>query len=350
MEAAQSFRVVIALRPENPFAFGYFGAALIMAGELDEAIAQLRQGIKFDPKHTDSHRNLVIALIKAGRTNEALAASQRLLEADPTNVQAVFNVGISLAGAKQHQAAIPLFQKAIEMDPSSGQIHYNLGVALAMTGRNEQAVTAFRDAVRLGPTNVAAHYGLGAVLLDMAMHEEAIAEFEWIIREVDPKVKQGDAELGEGVYYHYARARSQLARGAPLLGTLHRSTIRRPKRGIAPIDQAGLDEIGSYLVLCKHLLPLESKLPAVLAGTAILRTRRPCALAEWYCQLKRLPVAAVRLYDVVFAKQPSLADDLTAKHRFVAARSALAGSGAGEDAAKFDADAKAALEKRLWVG
>ena len=354
MEAAQSFRIVIALRPDNPFAFSYLGAALIMAGEFDEAIAQLRQGIKLDSKHTNLHRNLVIALIKAGRTNEALAASQRLLEADPTNVQAVFNVGISLAVAKQHQAAIPLFQKAIEMDPSSSQIHYNHGVALAMTGRNEEAVTAFRDAVKLDPTNVASHYGLGAVLLEIGKHELAIAEFEWIIREVDPKVKRGDAELGEGVYYHYARARSQLARALLCLGRFAAAqSAAQSARASLRLTQAGLDELGSYLVLCKHLLPLESKLPAILAGTAIPEDPATVrALAEWYCQLKRLPVAAVRLYDVVFAKQPSLADDLTAKHRFLAARAAaLAGSGSGEDAAKLDAGAKAALRKKAleWL-
>jgi hypothetical protein len=111
------------------------------------------------------------------------------------------------------------------------------------------------------------------------------------------------------------------------------------------MNQAGIEELLRYLVLCKQLAPYESKLSAMLAGKEL--PEHPAtvrALAEWCCKYSRLNVAAVGLYDVLFSQQTALADDLEAKHRFHAAcAAALAGCGSGTDAAKLDSGAKAAL-------
>jgi tetratricopeptide (TPR) repeat protein len=101
------------------------------------------------------------------------------------------------------------------------------------------------------------------------------------------------------------------------------------------------------LDLCDSLLPVEARLPAILAGKerpTDVGTQR--ALAEWCLKHKRLPATAVGFYASALSTQPSLADDLEAGNRVHAAVAAtLAGCGVGEDAAQLNDARRAGLRK-----
>jgi tetratricopeptide (TPR) repeat protein len=105
------------------------------------------------------------------------------------------------------------------------------------------------------------------------------------------------------------------------------------------------------LDFCDALLPVETDLPAALAGEGrpvSASTRR--ALAMWCLTHRRLTATAAGFYEASLAAEPSLADDLEAGHRFHAAcAAALAACGVGEDATKLD-DRRRETLRRLTLG
>ncbi len=139
-ESVAYFRIVITLRPENPWTFSHLGCALLLADELDEAILVLRQACKLDPNNEVLRNNLTTALLKAKRADEVLVAGKKLLNAEPITAQVAFNQGVSVAVAGRDEEAIPLFRKALALNPKHILANYNLGVALRKTGRPEQAL------------------------------------------------------------------------------------------------------------------------------------------------------------------------------------------------------------------
>src|SRR5262249_39666797 len=105
--------------------------------------------------------------------------------------------------------------------------------------------------------------------------------------------------------------------------------------------------------ICQKLSPLTAQLPASMAGR-LQPADAPteCALAEWCYLYAGRNVAAVRLYESAFAKQPSLADNLHERHRLDAAcAAAQAGCGLGNDAGKLAGNEKAAFRSKAlqWL-
>jgi serine/threonine-protein kinase len=353
-EAVHYFRVVMALRPESPWTINYLGSALMLAGELEEAVAQLRRGTEVAPHHEPLHRQLALALIKTRQTAEAVAHCRRRFEAEPTNAEVAFTLGLALVLGRQHEEAARMFRESIRLNPDSARAHYNLGVALSLAGRPEPALAAFRQAVKLNPRDLYAHYGLGTALQTLGRHEEALREFDWVIREQEPPGKPTAAGPGESPHARYLAARILRAKSLCCLGRFARARDAAQDALTLPgLSQLQRQELQRPLDLCRQLLPLEPRLPGLLAGKEI--PADPAAMpafAEWCCNYRRLPVAAVWLYERVFARQPALVDDLIAGHRACAARAAArAGCGFGEDAAGLDAGAKAALRKKAlgWL-
>jgi hypothetical protein len=103
---------------------------------------------------------------------------------------------------------------------------------------------------------------------------------------------------------------------------------------------------------CERLVELDGKLPGILDGTT--RPVGPDERIEWarLCSLKRLNLAAVRLYEDAFAEDAKLANDLDTGHRYNAAcAAALAGSAQGKDADQLDDKARVRLRRQAldWL-
>jgi tetratricopeptide (TPR) repeat protein len=86
--------------------------ALEKKGDLDGAIAALREGLGFG-QDADGHLRLGNKLFRKGRRDEAIAS----------------------------------YKKAIALDPKLGMAHYNLGSALLEKGCREEAIASFQKAI-----------------------------------------------------------------------------------------------------------------------------------------------------------------------------------------------------------
>jgi tetratricopeptide (TPR) repeat protein len=176
--------------------------------------------------------------------------------------------------------------------------HGNLGAALAVKGQVDEAIAYFKKALDLDPKLVGVHVNLGTLLYGKGQMDEAIACFKKALQ-IAPQL---------------TGARTQIANAERLAATR---------------DRFAAFQNGSYT-------------PA--------NNAERLTLAEW-CQIKKLPRTATRLYAAAFAADPRLADDLQARHRYDAAcYAARAATGRGQDAAKLDTE-RARLRKQAldWL-
>jgi tetratricopeptide (TPR) repeat protein len=370
-QALAYFQIVVALRPGNPWTMNHLGTCFGIIGNFEEAIIQFRLALELAPESPAISHNLVISLFRAGHPQEAETEARRAISAYPTDHYGPHILGRMLFDRNRPEEAIPFFLLAIQRDPKAGGSNCNLGHALAATRRHDQAIAAFRKAFEIDPSQMGAHYGLGLSLLKLERHQEAVQEFEWLIQKLDPEKtgadktvpdknqlakndpakndpakNETDATLAKTFAQEYSDARVSLP--AALLGlgqfkkavSATRSALELPK--IKDLQRTSLRR---QLEIGHQLAPFETQLRgAVEEQSATLNTGALCALAEWAAVNKNRPVAAVRIYEHVFSKDPALVANPETRHRLNAAlAAATAAGGSGNDAKSLSLQEQIAL-------
>jgi tetratricopeptide (TPR) repeat protein len=215
--------------------------------------------------------------------------------------------------------------------------HDNLGVVLAQKGQLDEAIREFREAIRLKPNLPRAHNNLGMALLDEGQLDESIAAHREAIR-LQADYAEAHCYLGEALQRkgRFAEALAAVRRG-------HELGSRNPHWQYLSAQWVRQNE---------RLVELDGRLSAVLGGQD-----QPSGVVERLefarvCTLKGLHAAATRLYGENFAAEPRLTYNMTAAHRYNAARAAAqAGCGQGEDATKLDDKERAHSRQRAldWL-
>jgi tetratricopeptide (TPR) repeat protein len=349
-ESATYLRIVNALRPSSLFE-NSLGITLDLAGEFDESVRHLRAAVVQEPRNRIYSYNLAVDLARANRLDEAEAQCRHALEVDPNDFLAYQALGMMFWDRARFDDAVPMFQKAAERAPRVPAVLLNLGAVLFAAGRYAEALTAFQDHINQDQTRrdilLDRHRGAGQCLAKLGRHDEAIAEFLWVIRELDSAKRRADVDPSDGV--RYGDAQVGLTESLVCLGRFKEGgAAARLVWGLPTLAEPRHEVLQRQLNICQELAPLETKLPAILADNdqpADVATRR--ALAEWCYKYRRLPAAAVRLFDGMFLKQPLRAEDLQTRDRFHAAcATALAGNGLGDDAAKLTERERSVLRKK----
>jgi tetratricopeptide (TPR) repeat protein len=185
-------------------------------------------------------------------------------------------------------------------------------------GDMEGAIAAYKEAIRLDPTLTVAHYNLGIALNARTDVEGAIASYRRAIQS-DPSHAEAHCNLG-----HALQSQGQFAAALAALKRGHELGSKRPGWRYPS---------AAWVRGCEHLLALDGRLAAVLAGTA--RPESPVqrlAFAQ-LCAVKKQHAWAARFYAEAFALEPKWAADLGQPHRYNAACSAaLAAAGRSKDA------------------
>jgi serine/threonine-protein kinase len=302
--AAACFRRAIALGLKDGRVHYNLGNALYGQRKLGEAVAEYRRAVKLVPKAAIVHSNLALALDDQGKPRDAIAEYRRAIALDPKYAIAQHNLGRLLNDQlKDHKAAAACFRRVINLDPKDAEAHNGLGLALKGQGDVAGATAEFRKAIALGPKLAEAHCNLGAALRHQGRLQESLDCYR---------------------------------RG-------HRLGVRR-RDWRYPSAQ--------WVKKAERLVELDKGLPAFLQRKQQPGTIDDClALAE-VCRFKRYYAGAACFLAEAIARQPPLAADLAAGHRYNAAcYAALAASGQGEDAANLDDKEKARLRRQAlaWL-
>jgi Flp pilus assembly protein TadD len=115
------------------------GAALVLAGDLEEGIRCLDMALRINPRNAVTWVNKGNALSKLGRHQEAMSAFERALRINPRYEIAWNNKGNALARQGEYMGALKCYNQAIKVNPKYYDVWINKGYVLAKMGKYEEA-------------------------------------------------------------------------------------------------------------------------------------------------------------------------------------------------------------------
>jgi Flp pilus assembly protein TadD len=132
------------------------GTIFKQRGDLDAALAELRETIRVNPASAEAHTSLGQVLQSKRDANGAAAAfaeADRLNQRKADAQAAVFAVNAGVERLKRNDlaAAITRFREAVRLDADNAQAHVQLALALRRSGALAESRSELRIARRLAP-------------------------------------------------------------------------------------------------------------------------------------------------------------------------------------------------------
>jgi tetratricopeptide (TPR) repeat protein len=127
------------------------GAEKIKQGDLDGAIAALKDVLEKNPNDANALYLLGLAFLKKNMIPEASDAFLQVTQLSPNFAAAFSHLGVCYQRQNQPEKAILEYRKALEMDPSNPDVSYNLGLILFGLTRIDEAQASFEKALSLRP-------------------------------------------------------------------------------------------------------------------------------------------------------------------------------------------------------
>jgi len=142
-----------AVDPTNAFAQLRLAEHVRRAGDLDGAIARVRESLRLSPWFGEAHYELGTLLTAAGALDEARAHFETALRLNPPTAKRLTNYGLLLARSGRPAEAITQLRAALRLDPDLVGAHVNLAGVLAATGDLDGAAAELETAIRLDPAD-----------------------------------------------------------------------------------------------------------------------------------------------------------------------------------------------------
>jgi serine/threonine-protein kinase len=405
-EAAEYYQKALQLDPNYARAHSNLGLALQAQGRVDRALDCYQRAVRLDPSYAWAHHNLADALRVKGRLEEAYAHCREALQLEPDNAVINGRLQSVLLQQGRRQEAQLAWRKALDANPADHEAWFGYAELCLFLGQQEEYRRARRALLeRFGATtnpSIAEPVGRACLLLPgtedelrkaTALTERAVgargSTQGWIYRYF--LFAKGLAEYRQG---HFAGAISVLqGEASRVMGPAprlivamaqHQQGQRKQARqalakAVVAFDWSAAQADSRDVWIC-HILRREAEalilpnLPAFLRGEYQPQDNDERLALVGICQFQGRHHAAARLYADAFARDPALAEDLTAEWRrraalgdkqpvgrleelvavccYPAARSAaLAGCGRGEDGANLSAAERARWRKqaRDWL-
>jgi predicted O-linked N-acetylglucosamine transferase (SPINDLY family) len=152
------------------------GLELARQGQLDAALAQFQQAVRFHPNFFEAHNDLGTALMMLSRPDEAGASYRQALRLRPDHALAHYNLGIVLEQQGNLDEACAAYREAVRLRPEHVDARNNLGNVLRELGQPAEAEACYREALRRKPDAAGIHDNLGRLLQEQGRPEEALAE------------------------------------------------------------------------------------------------------------------------------------------------------------------------------
>jgi tetratricopeptide (TPR) repeat protein len=122
------------------------GRALLDAGQLNEAIAELSRAAALDPKMKKAQSMLAVAYERKGLHENAARAFERALDDAPDDPQTLNDLGYTLYLNGQYRAAVDRLKRAAKLAPTDARILNNLALAQCRLGKFNDAFKNFARA------------------------------------------------------------------------------------------------------------------------------------------------------------------------------------------------------------
>lgn len=117
-------------------------------GDLDEALALLKQAVALDSSHADARVALSFHYRRIGQVDEALAHCQAAIRHAPS-AEGYFSLGQALIDKSEHEAALTALRRALEYNPSLAPAQYKIAFVYYLRGDYDVAITEFHRAAQM---------------------------------------------------------------------------------------------------------------------------------------------------------------------------------------------------------
>jgi tetratricopeptide (TPR) repeat protein len=194
--AIADYDQAIRFDPDYAPAFNSRGVAYKAKGDLDRAIADYDQVIRLSPNSAPAFNNRGYAYFTKKSYDRAVADYGEALKLDPRFALALNNRGYAYFVQKDYDRAITDYDRAIGLDPlpmmasvsggSHVNIYVNRGVAYAFKGDFDHAIADYDQAIRLDPKSALAFSNRGHAYRRKGNFERAISDYNEALR-LDPK-------------------------------------------------------------------------------------------------------------------------------------------------------------------
>jgi len=185
-ESTREFERSIELNPNYATAHQWYGRLmLLMIGQFDRAIAEVKRAVELDPVSPIIHADLGTVYTFARRYDEAIEQFRRALELDPQFYWGHRQLGLALELKGDPGNAIAEYQKALQLSDDPRVLAF-IGHAEASTGRQSEARAILVKLTEIAKTRYVSGYSFAVIHLALGERDQAL---EWL--EKDARERNG---------------------------------------------------------------------------------------------------------------------------------------------------------------
>ncbi len=223
LEAAiAKVRQVLAADPEVIEAHTMLGNMHGKAGRSREAIAAYRAALAIDPEHEGATWSLALAYRQAGLSDEARAGFERVLVLNPRASKALYQLADLAMHRGEFARAAETLERGIGQDADRAAFLVKLGEARIELEQFDAAETALIEAIAARREQPMAHYNLALVHEARGRWDAAVAAYEAEIA-ISPKLYQP--------HFNLAKLHTRGGRPAPAVTHFRAAVAKNPAFG-----------------------------------------------------------------------------------------------------------------------
>jgi tetratricopeptide (TPR) repeat protein len=192
--AAESFKQVIAAKPNDPEGYYNLGTLNLRRNNFDEARQYLEKSLELRPNYPEAWNNLGMMAAQGGKADEAIRNFEKSLQLRPGYAIALLNLGNVYRRQKEFDKAQDCLSRALKLQPDDPEIHYSLGMLFAQQGQVQRAADSLTRALELRPGYPEAMNNLGVLYVRAQELSKAEQQFRKCI-ELEPGFDQSYLNL-----------------------------------------------------------------------------------------------------------------------------------------------------------
>jgi tetratricopeptide (TPR) repeat protein len=181
-QAAESFKQVIAAKPDNADAYYNLGTLSLRRNDLQQARNYLEQTVKLRPNYPEAWNNLGMMAAEQNQYDEAIQDFERSIEQRPNFAVALQNLGNVYRKQRIFDKANDCLSRALALLPDDPEINYSVGMLYAQQNQMQQASIYLERAIELRPGYPEALNNLGIVFVRQQDYSKAEERFKAGIR------------------------------------------------------------------------------------------------------------------------------------------------------------------------
>lgn len=205
VQAITNLRNALKLDPRHRIAYANMAQALIEMDREDDAIKVITQALKVNPKSPETIFQLALLIMQRGTESHWVSANEQFaaaLQTRPDLVAGVYNSAMCQYLLGFRESAADLFQVVVNQDPSISMAFYLIGIGHAMGKRYDQALTAWMQALNFEPRSIDLLANIAFAYYKKNEWKQSIKYFQ-----LAHAIDRNDPTLLSGMGLSYARAK-----------------------------------------------------------------------------------------------------------------------------------------------